>query len=170
MAQRRLPFAALAALAVAVGSGLGAQTSGAGFAPQGDLAIIVNKSNPVGELSFAELRNVFLAEKNHWSNGRRVTVVMRDPGQPERAAVLRLIYRMSESDFNRYFLHATFTGEVVSAPKRLATSAGVRRFVFNVPGAIGYVRADEVDDSVKILRVDGRLPGDPDYRIRMAPP
>jgi ABC-type phosphate transport system substrate-binding protein len=131
------------------------------------LAIIVNLSNPVEELSLSELRSVFLGERSHWPHGRRVTIVMRDPGQPERVAILRLVYRMGESDFTRYFLQATFTGEALSPPRRLSTSSGVRRFVFNVPGAIGYVRADEADDSVKILRVDGRAPGDPDYRLRM---
>jgi hypothetical protein len=46
---------------------------------------------------------------------------------------------------------------------------GVRKFVFNVPGAIGYVRATDVDSSVKILRVDGRLPEDKEYSLRIPP-
>jgi hypothetical protein len=80
---------------------------------------------------------------------------------------LRLIYRMSERDFNRYFLHGTFTGETQSVPKTLATAAGVDKFVFNVPGAIGYVRASEVDDSVKVVRVDGRAPRDGGYPLML---
>jgi len=36
-----------------------------------------------------------------------------------------------------------------------------------VPGAIGYVRASDADSTVKILRVDGRLPDDKDYRFRL---
>jgi hypothetical protein len=52
----------------------------------------------------------------------------------------------------------------------LATPNGVLRFVFNVPGAIGYVRASEVDASVKTLRVDGRLPGDRGYGLEVAAP
>ena len=40
------------------------------------------------------------------------------------------------------------------------------RFVFNTPGAIGYVRADEVDDSVKVLAIDDLLPGDAQYPLR----
>ena len=131
------------------------------------LAVIVNRANPVENLSFAELRKIFRGERNHWPDGRRITIVLREPGQPERAAVLREIYQMSEPDFNRYFLHATFTGEVLSAPKTLATASGVRKFVFNVPGAIGCVRADEVDETVKVIRLDGRLPGEKDYRLRL---
>jgi hypothetical protein len=35
---------------------------------------------------------------------------------------------------------------------------GVKRFVFNVPGAIGFVRGDEVDPTVKLLAVAGAVP------------
>jgi len=36
-----------------------------------------------------------------------------------------------------------------------------------VPGAIGYLRVTETDDSVKILHIDSRLPGEKDYSIRL---
>jgi phosphate transport system substrate-binding protein len=136
--------------------------------PDNPLAIIVNKSNSVEDLTFAELRKVFLVEKSHWPNGRKITVVMREPGQNERAAVLRLIYRMNEGGFHRYFLQAVFSGEVQGGPKELSTAAGVRKFVAYVPGAIGYVRLDEVDESVKVIRVDGRAPTESDYKIKLA--
>ncbi len=131
------------------------------------LAIIVNKSNPIDNVSLTELRKIFMAEQTRWPNGHRVTVVMRQPGQDERATALRLIYRMSERDFNRYFLRGTFTGETQSVPKNLTTAAGVGKFVFNVPGAIGYMRASEVDDSVKVVRVDGHAPGDGGYALKL---
>jgi ABC-type phosphate transport system substrate-binding protein len=130
------------------------------------LAIIVNKSNPIDNVSLTELRKIFMAE-TRWPSGHRVTVVMRQPGQDERATALRLIYRMSERDFNRYFLRGTFTGETQSVPNTLATAAGVGKFVFNVPGAIGYVRAGEVDDSVKVVQVDGRAPWDAGYPLKL---
>ncbi len=130
------------------------------------LAIVVNKANPVTNLSFAELRQVFLAERNHWSNGRKSVIAMREPGQPERAAVLRQIYRMNESDYNRHFLQLNYSGESQSSPKQLATAEKVRKFVLNVPGAIGYVRASEVDDSVKLVRIDGLAPSDTGYKLK----
>jgi ABC-type phosphate transport system substrate-binding protein len=134
---------------------------------QDSVAIVVNQSNPVNELSFAELRTVFLGGRTHWPNGRRITLVMMEPGQPERDAVLREICRMDESDFRRHFLQGLLTGEVLVSPKTLATPVGVRKFVFNVPGAIGYLRPGDVDDSVKVIRVDGRLPGDDGYELRL---
>ena len=131
------------------------------------LAIVVNQSNPVDNLSFKDLRSIFLGERSHWPNGRRITLVTMEPGQPERKAILRSIYRMSENDFNRHFMQGLFTGEVFVSPKTLATPVGVRKFIFNVPGAIGYLRSSDVDDSVKVIRIDGHLPDDKEYSLRM---
>jgi phosphate transport system substrate-binding protein len=134
-----------------------------------NLAIIVNKANPVDNLSLQELRKVFLGERSHWPNGRRITLVMMEPGQAERKALAREVCQMSESDFNRHFLQGVFTGEVFVSPKTLASPVGVRKFVFNVPGAIGYARVSDVDSSVKVVRVDGRLPDDKDYGLHVSP-
>ena len=133
------------------------------------LAIVVNRSNPVENLSFAELRKVFMGEQSHWSNGRRITVVMLESGKTERQAVLSRIYQMDDKDYNSYFLHNMFTGELHAAPVALASSADVLKYVLNVQGAIGYVRTMEADDSVKVIRVDGVLPCEKDYGIRLRP-
>ncbi len=130
------------------------------------LAIIVNRANAVENLSFADLRKIFLGERNHWPDGHRITVVMLDSERPERKVILAAVYQMKDQDFNRYFEEATFRGEVFSAPKTLATPQGARKFVFNLPSAIGYVSAEDVDDSVKVVRVDGRLPSDKGYKFR----
>jgi len=135
--------------------------------PKEGLAIIVNRENPVENLSMAELRTVFLGERSHWPNGRRITIVMMEPGQSEREAVVRDICRMSESDLRRRYLQGLLTGEVLVSPKTLSSPVGVLKFVFNVPGAIGYVRPEDLDDSVKVVRIDGRLPSDADYPLKI---
>lgn len=134
------------------------------------LAIVVNRSNPVTEISLADLRRVFRGQRTRWANGRRVTLVMRDTGTPERDAILRLVYGLDETEYRRAYLQAVFSGQTSDAPKTLASNNGVLRFVYNVPGAIGYVRARDVDASVKMLRVDGRLPGDAGYRLEVSAP
>jgi hypothetical protein len=135
--------------------------------PHASLAIIVNNENPLSELPVGELRRMILGEVTRWPDGRRVTVAMREPGEPERDAVLRLICRMSDQDFTRYLLQATFRGELQGGPKVLDTPNGVRRFVFNVPGAIGYIRSDEVDSSVKVLRIAGGVPANAAFGLTL---
>jgi phosphate transport system substrate-binding protein len=129
------------------------------------LAVIVNRTNPIDTIGRAELRAVFLGERTTWTHGRRVTVLLREPGQAERLAALRLIYGMSEADLTRHFLHQTFTGGTGAAPRTLATAENIKRFVFNVPGAIGVVRLADVDDTVKVVRINGVAPGETGYGL-----
>jgi phosphate transport system substrate-binding protein len=136
-------------------------------APAEPLVIVVNRSNPVDNITFAELRKIFLGNRGYWINGRRITLVMRDPGEPERKAILRDVCGMNEDQLKNHFLHGLYTGEILVSPKTLATPTGVRRFIFNVPGAIGYLRDGDVDSTVKIVRVDGLLPDEKGYKLRV---
>lgn len=125
--------------------------------PHTSVAFIVNAGNPQSELSIGDLRRMLLGEVTRWSHGQKITMAMREPGSAERDAVLQLICRMKEADFTRYQLLVAYRGESQAALKQLDTSTGVRRFVFNVPGAIGYVRADEVDQTVKVIQIVGTV-------------
>src|SRR6476660_438403 len=136
---RRLAFLLVVLIVAGLLSGARSHSAvpGTVFWPAGpspaeqNLAIVVNRSSTVENLSRTELRRIFLGARGHWPNGRRITIVMMEPGQPERAAVLREICQMNESEFNNHFLHGLFTGEVFVSPKTLANSEGVRKFVFN---------------------------------------
>src|SRR6266567_5285433 len=135
--------------------------------PTEPLVIVVNRSNPVDDLSFAELRKIFLGNRSHWANGRRITLVMREPGEPERRTIVRDVCGMNEDQLKNHFVHGLFTGEILVSPKILASPVGVRKFIFNVPGAIGYLRVGDVDDSVKVVRIDELLPDNKDYKLHM---
>lgn len=168
MSLRLIVFCFFFATAMLLSAGLSASLDAQNRAAADDsLAIVVNRTNPVENLSFSELRKIFLGEQTHWSNGRRITIVMFEPGNSERQAVLVQIYKMGEKDFNNYFLHGMFTGEIHAAPKALPSSGEVLKFVLNVPGAIGYVRAPDVNDTVKVVRVESRLPSEKDYQLRL---
>jgi len=129
------------------------------------VAVIVNLSNPVNDLSLKELRSIVTIQRTQWSTGRKITVALHEPGNPEREAVLRNVYGMNEAAFTRYFLHATFTGQIINGPRQLATSEGLRRFVVNVPGAVGFIRLTDVDASVKTVRINGQAAGTPGYSL-----
>jgi hypothetical protein len=127
----------------------------------------VNTENPISQVSIGDLRRVLLGEMTHWPNGKAITIAMRPPGQPERDAPFRLVCGLSESDFARYQLRAAYRGESPSGIKVLDTSVGVRRFVFNVPGAIGFVRGDDADSTVKRLVLTGAVPKDAAFGLTL---
>ena len=159
-------FACVTATVVAAGAAAG-QPPAREAAAHSALVVIVNTQNPVNELAVGDLRRILLGETTRWPDGRRITVAMRESDQAERDAMLRLVCNMSDQDFTRYLLHATFRGALQSTPKVLATATGVRRFVFNVPGAIGYVRGDEVDGSVKTVRLTGVVSPGPAFGLTL---
>jgi len=131
------------------------------------LVIVVNRMNPVDNLSSADLRAIFLGVRSYWNNGRRITLVMREPGEQERRVILHDVCGMNEEQFRTHFVRGLYTGEILVSPKTLDTPLGVRRFIFNVPGAIGYLRESDVDATVKVVRVDERSPGEKGYRLHV---
>jgi len=131
------------------------------------LVAVVHTDNPVKQLSIGDLRRILLGEMTRWPNGKLITIALRASGQPERDAVLQLICGMSDADFERYALHVAYRGETQSTVKSMDADMGVKRFVFNVPGALGFVRADEVDSSVSILSITGHVPDQPSFGLTL---
>jgi phosphate transport system substrate-binding protein len=137
-----------------------------GIAGDDDLVVVVNKSNPADNVTKAQLKKMILGEQPSWSAGKKVSVVLRAPGQPERDGVLRSICGMSEDDFNQSWMRASFNGSTATPPKSLPTGVAVRQSVAGSPGAIGFLRAADVDETVKAVTVDGIAAGQPDYKIK----
>jgi ABC-type phosphate transport system substrate-binding protein len=172
---RRLTTLLIAALLVAlpevqvVRAHAGGRTFGLPETPGAmePLVIVVNRANPIDGLSSTELRRIFLGNRSHWTNGRRITLVMREPGEPERLTILREVCGLTEDQLKNHFLHGLYTGEILVSPKILSSPTGVRKFIFNVPGAIGYLRIGDVDSTVKVLRIDELLPEDKGYKLRI---
>lgn len=116
-----------------------------------EVDVVVNKTNGLSSLSREELRKIFMGEKSSWPGGKRITVLMLERGQPERQVVLREVYKMNESDYTKYFLQAAFTGRVQAAPKDLSSAAEMKTRLTANPNAIGYLKKEDVDSSVKVL-------------------
>jgi ABC-type phosphate transport system substrate-binding protein len=135
-----------------------------------DLAIVVHPSTPVNGLTFAELRQVFLGERQYWTRGMPVVLLMRAPVAVERDAVLRVIYEMTEGEFKQYWIAKIFRAQSASPPKIVYSNDTANQLVGSIPGAIAFVVASDVGPGLKALRVDGRLPGEPGYRFHVAPP
>lgn len=164
-----MPSARLALLALSLASASWlVRVPPAGAQAPPTLAIIVHRSNPLDDVTFSELRRIFMLDTQTWPRGRKITVVLREKGQPERAEAIRIICGLSESEYDRHVLFQTFRGSVSIGPRSIQSTALMLRFVNSAPGAIGYVASDQVDASVKVLRIDGLLPGDARYALRRA--
>jgi len=148
--------------------GLGA----ASWAATDDVAVIVNKSNPVAAMTIVQLRAILLGAGARWTNGHKITVVMTPAGQPERSRIIRVVCGMSETDFNLSFIHGwrnpdgTMNGAGGERPTVLGTALQVRQSVAATPHAVGFIRASQVDESVRVVTIDGSHPGEQAYKLR----
>ncbi len=166
MVTRTLFATVVTAMAVAVVAGPPALARSQGAAT-GTFALVVHQSNPVNNLTLTELRRIFMMEMQTWPHGRKITLVLGEKGQPGRAEVIRVVCGISEADYDRHILLQTFRGTIGWGPRAIQSTAAMLRFVFNAPGAIAYVPADQTDTSTKVLRIDGLLPADPRYPVRV---
>jgi ABC-type phosphate transport system substrate-binding protein len=132
----------------------------------GDIAVVVNSDTPVSDLSLSEVRKVLLGERQYWNSKLPVTLLIRAPVARERDVVLRVIYQMSEAQFKQYWVAKIFRAEAASPPKIVYSNDMQYDLVTGIPGAIAFVDARAVRPGVKVLRVDGHLPGDKDYPLR----
>ena len=78
--------------------------------------------------------------------------------------------RIPEKGNQDYVLREMFRGDVFVAPKTLVSPTILPKFVFNVPGAIGYLRTRDVDESVKVICIDGLRPEDKGYLFQFDEP
>ena len=132
-----------------------------------DMAVIVNENTPIAGLSFAEMRRVFLGERQYWNAETPVVLIVRAPVAPERTVVLERIYRMSESQFKQYWIARIFRAEATSTPKVVYSNQTINELVAAIPGAISLVRADAVlQKGVRPIKIDGLLPGEANYPLR----
>jgi ABC-type phosphate transport system substrate-binding protein len=135
------------------------------LATAASIAIVVNPAVPVDELSFPEVRKMFLGERQFWNPRLRVVLLMRAPVAPERDVVLRTIYQMSEAQFRQYWISKVFRADVSAGPKIVYSTEMAVDLVSAIPGAVAFVDAAQIPKGMKVLRIDGKLPGDKSYPL-----
>jgi len=162
MRRTRPPSAALAALLVLAllqpGPTL-AQTSA-------DVAVVVHADVPVDNLTLAELRRIVLGDREFWPGGVRLTLLMRAPVAHERDIVLQTVSKMSEAQFRQHWIAKVFRADTAAAPRSVYSSDMALDLVRQIPGALTFVSAAAANGGVKVVRIDGKRPGEPGYPLR----
>lgn len=135
------------------------------------LAVIVHKSNALGNIELSELRGIMLGDIRQWDNRRRVTVVRLATASEAYQASVELVMGMTGAEYRRLLLNQEFRGQEVVPSKILNSPDGACEFVSHVPGAIGFVEATSTlgpacASQVKVLLVSTKLPGQAGYLLQ----
>jgi ABC-type phosphate transport system substrate-binding protein len=135
-------------------------------ASPGDIAVIVHPSVPVTNMSFSEMRQVLLGDRQYWGSSLKVTLLVRAPAARERDVLLKTVYQMSEAQFRQYWIGKVFRAEAASAPLVVNSDEETARLVSSTPGSVAFIDADHVPKGVKVIKIDGKSAGEAGYKLK----
>lgn len=114
------------------------------------ITVVVNKNNPIDNLTREELRGIFIGEITNWKELG---------GRDERILVLS---RDSSSGTHVYFRDDVLRRNIKGASEEyspnalfLPSNVALKQEVINTQGAIAYIGMGYMDDTVKSLKIDG---------------
>ena len=139
---RRLLICALLALL--------ASAAGAPAAPTpAPIAVVVGRDSAVTTLSLDELREIYLRRRRAWPNGLAIMPINLPADDELRQRFSRRVLGRAPADLLAYWNARYFEG--IKPPLVLLSPAAVRAYLQHQPEAIGYLPADQADDSVRVL-------------------
>lgn len=120
-----------------------------------NLSAISNTKGAPSELKMSELKSILKGEKQRWSDGTRVVIVLMKTTTPVGETTCKKIYNMSGDKVRRYWLGLSFSGKA-TAPIFCNSAEELESTVAQSPGAIGIVDKVPSNSSIKIISVEGK--------------
>jgi len=123
------------------------------------VTVIVHPSNPVEDLTIAQLRQVFSGKIRSWKDvggtDRPLHLIVREEGSGTRGAFDELVMKDGKMEF-----------EMDAYALVQDSSGGVREVVRGDPDAVGFISLGTVSLQVKALRIDGITPSYESVKMR----
>ncbi|MTI55461.1 phosphate ABC transporter substrate-binding protein [Geosporobacter ferrireducens] len=117
------------------------------------IAVAVNPSNSVEDLTMEQIKKIFTGEITNWKEiggaDKPIVVVTREEGSGTRGAFIEITkVEGKDADGN--------TKDFTTSTALVQPSTGaVKQTVANTPDAIGYVSMGALDNTVKTVKVEG---------------
>ena len=146
--------ATLCVLAVATASTLAAVKN---------MAIVTAASNKLADVPLVDLVKYCKGTTKAWPDGKNFVLVIKSPDAPEMHGVLTKLFGAAGGDAKAAIAKLNESRTVV---KIVDGDEELLKAVEGTPGAIGVVDVYSINSSVKVLRVDGKLPFDVGYALK----
>ena len=117
------------------------------------VAVIVNSDVAVDDLTIEQIKGIYTGEITNWSEvggaDAEITVVSREEGSGTRGAFTELTGVLTKDDDGNEIDNTTKDALVQPS------TGAVKETVSTTPNSIGYVSLGSLDDTVKVLTVEG---------------
>lgn len=117
---------------------------------QAEVAVISNPSVTLDSLESKEVKRLFLGKTRILPGVRKIVLVDHPEGSSVRDQFYKSVAQKNPVQLRAYWARRVFSGKGVP-PEVMTDGQMIVDWVAKTPGAIAYVDASHVDDSVKVL-------------------
>lgn len=133
------------------------------FAGIKNMAVVVSAGSKLSDVALADLAKLCKGVQKTWPDGKNFTLVIRDPESPEMRVATQKLFGAAPGDLKAVI---SKLNEARLTVKIVENDEDLLRTVEATPGAVGIVDVYSINSSVKVLRVDGKLPFDLGYPLK----
>jgi hypothetical protein len=126
-------------------------------------AVVVSAGSKLQDVPLADLAKLCKGTQKTWPDGKNFTLVISDPESPEMKGAIQKLFGLAPNEVKAMIANLNELRQVV---KIVNSEPDLLRTVEATPGAVGIVDVYSINSSVKVLRVDGRLPFDLGYALK----
>jgi hypothetical protein len=128
-----------------------------------NIAVVMSAGTKIDDVQLSELMKLCKGVQKTWIEGKSFTLVMTDPSSPDMHTAVQKLFNMNAADLKTALPKINETRVVV---KVVDSDADLLKTVGEMPGAVGVVDVYAINSSVKVIRVDGKLPFDVGYVLK----
>ena len=128
-----------------------------------NMAVVVSMGSKLSDVPLADLIKLCKGIQKAWPDGKSFTIVVRNPESPEMRVAVQKLFGDSSGDPKAAIAKLNESHVTV---KIVASDEDLLHVVETTPGAVGILDVYSINSSVKVLRVDGKLPFDVGYALR----
>ena len=114
-----------------------------------DVAVIIHPNNDA-QLTTEDIAKIYLGKLKRFPNGNLAVPLDRTEGTDIRVKFLESTVGKDETKMKSYWSRLIFTGKGIP-PKVVESDEEVRELVSRNPDIIGYIDANAVDNTVKVV-------------------
>jgi uncharacterized cupredoxin-like copper-binding protein len=128
-----------------------------------NMAVVISAGSKVSDVPLADLAKLCKGTQKTWADGKTFLLVIKNPEAPEMHVVVQKLFGDAGSDVKAAIAKVNESHMII---KVVNSDEDLLRTVEATPGAVGIIDVYSINSSVKVLRVDGKLPFDAGYTLK----
>jgi len=128
-----------------------------------NMAVVVSAGSKLADVSLIDLTKYCKGTTKAWPDGKSFVIVLKNPEAPAMHAALQKLFGGVGGEAKVAIAKLNESRMVV---KVVDTDEELLHTVDITPGAVGIIDVYAINSSVKVRRVDGKLPFDVGYALK----